>query len=182
MFVPSLSWLNDRLHIYINGAKRAFSAITWRSESELKACKRKTVRLSSFLSALFLCLSRACLGKLVMFIPKSGRNEKRPRCFPPTCCVDAPPTVEPVSTASNGSAGPDDAPTCKCKKTQPLCFECFPYVCPEPVLVKYTNGTKMAFLTCSGSTRRTGRSAPVDLVFFCTISLKSTYLLRRILV
>jgi hypothetical protein len=37
-----------------------------------------------------------------------------------------------------------------CKKTV-SCFECFPYVCPEPVLTKrsffYTNGSK-DFLTC----------------------------------
>ena len=37
-----------------------------------------------------------------------------------------------------------------CKKTV-SCFECFPYVCPEPVLAKrsffYTNGSKN-FLTC----------------------------------
>jgi hypothetical protein len=37
----------------------------------------------------------------------------------------------------------------------PIFFEYFPYVCPEPVLVKssfqYTNGTKMGFLTWSAT-------------------------------
>ena len=92
---------------------------------------------------LSLCSSRACLGKMFVFIQKWLEQTvvARHRCqssgvgAPPASSRAAGPAV-PRSAARPSDRPPTSSPAPLQENASLSLFECFPHVCPEPVLAK----------------------------------------------
>ena len=91
-----------------------------------------------FLGFPYVCLSRACLGKLVVFSIKRHRKRLKMRFFTPSGAPSLSTTMCGRSRLHRSVEPPSDLKT--------VLFGSFPYVCPKPVLVKrafiYINGSK----------------------------------------
>jgi len=88
-------------------------------------------RVFTFFGEQSLCLSRACLGKMIPFQciksePKNCFLTGRCRIRIDEDCASRVRVVSPV-------ARPDDVVRCMCESAPPVLS--FAYVCPEPVLV-----------------------------------------------
>ena len=92
---------------------------------------RLALRNTHFFLSFSLCLSRACLGKKMNFSIEWRKKGRRFSHHVPHRHLEH-------RHAAIGTGG-------ACKKTHHLFFECFPYVCPEPVLIK------RSFLVQNGS-------------------------------
>ena len=115
MFVPSLSWLNTHFE-YKNFIISRISVIpSGMSGSGASMCSR-SCKKTPLLSPLFLCLSRACLGRRMIIFSSMK-----------------------MASSQNKQGGGREAFSYLCQLLllrENGLFLSFPHVCPEPVLVK----------------------------------------------